>query len=589
MTKRNPVFGMKGIRLGLRPALVALVVFIVAGIPQIVKAPFPTPTHGTKAFCFDLDCVKDTVEAVEEVYKDPVIIGMLSHSFVEDSYLAVYMGSILELFDMPDMTFVVLVLQNPPQASLLDTAYVYIQILPERSIFVSIEHGASSIGMRSLKTLRSFGVAPRVVLHLNHEQPWETNDPASLNYIFESSNRLSKLYADFDLVMRNYYYTPLLGTSYYLPVGAPNRGFVIRNDTSEIYTRSKQRTASQRASFCHFRGRVDYARYSVSSTLQPVVEVSDELMPHAQERRELLRLAGTDKLGGCNASATEMNSFEARLGNVAKTFISEYLEYMSLLSNTVFVLCPAGNNPETFRHYEALEMGAIPVFLRPALADRNFLQHELWNNYPGPILSDWSEFDAYANKMRMATTRELDELQQQVKEWYSEFKLKEKSSLHHLLKRTFAPREAAPSPTTGTGSTYGYSSSTTTSGSSSSNAGTVESIAVSQEDSSSGRSETTKKLQASRKRERQEKDKEDGASSSPSSSSSSSSSSSNPATDDTTSSSTRVIQDLRFTDISPGTYQANLQSLLAMVLKQDSRIRNLENVILQQQRHHPPP
>ena len=39
-------------------------------------------------------------------------------------------------------------------------------------------------------------------------------------------------------------------------------------------------------------------------------------------------------------------------------------EYVSMLLDSVFVACPDGNNPETFRFYEALECGAIPLVVR---------------------------------------------------------------------------------------------------------------------------------------------------------------------------------------------------------------------------------
>jgi hypothetical protein len=38
-------------------------------------------------------------------------------------------------------------------------------------------------------------------------------------------------------------------------------------------------------------------------------------------------------------------------------------EYMALLGDTKFVPCPRGNNVETYRFYEALESGCIPVFI----------------------------------------------------------------------------------------------------------------------------------------------------------------------------------------------------------------------------------
>lgn len=38
-------------------------------------------------------------------------------------------------------------------------------------------------------------------------------------------------------------------------------------------------------------------------------------------------------------------------------------EYLALLLDSVFAPCPAGNNAETFRIYEALECGAIPLII----------------------------------------------------------------------------------------------------------------------------------------------------------------------------------------------------------------------------------
>jgi GR25 family glycosyltransferase involved in LPS biosynthesis len=56
--------------------------------------------------------------------------------------------------------------------------------------------------------------------------------------------------------------------------------------------------------------------------------------------------------------------------------------YLELLMNTIFVPCPRGNNIETFRFYEALECGCIPVFteLPEVLRDSGlpFLKAETW-------------------------------------------------------------------------------------------------------------------------------------------------------------------------------------------------------------------
>jgi len=54
--------------------------------------------------------------------------------------------------------------------------------------------------------------------------------------------------------------------------------------------------------------------------------------------------------------------------------------YLARLRKSVFALAPSGNNPETFRHWEALESGAIPVSVAPP-RDRSYLEH--WCRPPG--------------------------------------------------------------------------------------------------------------------------------------------------------------------------------------------------------------
>lgn len=57
-------------------------------------------------------------------------------------------------------------------------------------------------------------------------------------------------------------------------------------------------------------------------------------------------------------------------------------DYLDLLSDTAFVPCPGGNNVETFRFYEALERGCIPVFIELPSSMENsgisFLQTRTW-------------------------------------------------------------------------------------------------------------------------------------------------------------------------------------------------------------------
>ena len=67
-------------------------------------------------------------------------------------------------------------------------------------------------------------------------------------------------------------------------------------------------------------------------------------------------------------------------------------EYISTLLDSLFVPCPPGLNPETFRLYEALECGCIPLYVKQGPSDSyaNWLQEEL-----GLLpVSNWQEASA---------------------------------------------------------------------------------------------------------------------------------------------------------------------------------------------------
>ena len=95
-------------------------------------------------------------------------------------------------------------------------------------------------------------------------------------------------------------------------------------------------------------------------------------------------------------------------------------QYIELLQNTVFAACPEGNNVETYRIYEALECGCIPVFtkLPETLKDSMipFIKTNTWDEvaslihhfmkhpaqkkeYRDTILSAWNK---YKDRLRLS-------------------------------------------------------------------------------------------------------------------------------------------------------------------------------------------
>lgn len=66
-----------------------------------------------------------------------------------------------------------------------------------------------------------------------------------------------------------------------------------------------------------------------------------------------------------------------------------YEEYIGVLLDTIYVPCPGGNNPETYRFYEALECGCVPILVREA-GDEMFVKM-ITDNLPILPTKSWDE------------------------------------------------------------------------------------------------------------------------------------------------------------------------------------------------------
>lgn len=105
-------------------------------------------------------------------------------------------------------------------------------------------------------------------------------------------------------------------------------------------------------------------------------------------------------------------------------------EYRSLLANTVFALVPLGRGPDSFRLYEALELGAIPIitdhgaFTEPFGPDCPLprVPESQWDSAPVTLLNKYYDD-------RAATF----ELQQRVFTWWVQWKYKWKKELADLI------------------------------------------------------------------------------------------------------------------------------------------------------------
>jgi hypothetical protein len=92
-------------------------------------------------------------------------------------------------------------------------------------------------------------------------------------------------------------------------------------------------------------------------------------------------------------------------------------QYVDTLKNTDFTLCPAGNNVESFRIYEAMSFGSVPVLLHDVVIKKGDLQDstykctgafELLKFHSAPViwLNSWSELPTVMENLLAETPAE---------------------------------------------------------------------------------------------------------------------------------------------------------------------------------------
>jgi len=113
--------------------------------------------------------------------------------------------------------------------------------------------------------------------------------------------------------------------------------------------------------------------------------------------------------------------------------------YAATLVDSVFTLSPAGKNPETFRLFEAVEAGSIPVMVRDEMLNRapqlsgngrrplgekeyinceGSLMH--WLEAPVVILDSWYELLPTLERL-MLDVSALNDMQKRLRQWYTEY------------------------------------------------------------------------------------------------------------------------------------------------------------------------
>lgn len=104
-------------------------------------------------------------------------------------------------------------------------------------------------------------------------------------------------------------------------------------------------------------------------------------------------------------------------------------EYRELLLNSIFIPCPRGwANLESFRIYEALECGCIPLVEK---GEVDYFE-KLLGDYPFPSLSSWDEAP-FLIRTLLANPMALEELRCKCALWWKEHKKQVKNEIHSKI------------------------------------------------------------------------------------------------------------------------------------------------------------
>lgn len=103
-----------------------------------------------------------------------------------------------------------------------------------------------------------------------------------------------------------------------------------------------------------------------------------------------------------------------------------YVDYLQIFCNSKIVICPMGNNcPDTFRMYEALEAGALPI----VEGERYWAEF----NIPFPCIEHWTELEWIINNYELHPEEVIRDTEKAVM-WWKEYKRKVLSDLMSDIK-----------------------------------------------------------------------------------------------------------------------------------------------------------
>ena len=121
-------------------------------------------------------------------------------------------------------------------------------------------------------------------------------------------------------------------------------------------------------------------------------------------------------------------------------------DYLDALTKSDLTLCPVGTNSESYRIYEAMAYGSVPVLenvMTPGHCGQDTgplaAPFRLLKKYNAPVIfvKDWSELPAILQKEKERTATEIRERRRNLFKWYQSFKEKMRGLFVGVLEKRF--------------------------------------------------------------------------------------------------------------------------------------------------------
>ena len=135
--------------------------------------------------------------------------------------------------------------------------------------------------------------------------------------------------------------------------------------------------------------------------------------------------------------AKGLTLFTSKWSKIAVGKYSCPSEYRDILLKSAFTLCPEGTNAESYRIYEAIESGSIPVLVHSKKSQcLDPYEQLISDGTPIIVLDSWDEFPAKVSFL-LNHPEELDLLQASLRSWRSKFWTRITNNVENALERKY--------------------------------------------------------------------------------------------------------------------------------------------------------